>query len=300
MKFAKHFFVVLILLIFIQKSQAQSTVGFLKRKNQIAFDAFNAAYFGIYGLEYGHCFSKHFMLKFSFGIQHKSYDGIEYSSGDGNGSTLLYSGTSTIDAKRVSLSFIYNSQAAGLNLPIGYYAGFSIKKIFATVYNPIPAGKFWGSTYDETNATYDYYLNHSQLNFDEKVRTLAFTIILGKNYYLSNGITLDLSFETGFAIYTFKYINYVMPPNSFSNYYDLKPYYTNDDLGNSFSTDNPPTPFKEAFGDGVFNNIFLSGKHDSKSYYYTDKSSLSGGAYSSSFVGAKIVFLPSIKLGYIF
>ncbi len=298
----KTILLVIVVLIFQNNFTAKAqTEGFLGKRHQLQYDAFGTVYQGIFGFTYSYAVSKHFMLQGSFGIQSKSYDVDFTSTNEGNNNIINSSLTSHINASRFALSFLWNGSEAGLNLPVGYYSGFSLKYMTSNVVNTVATGKMYSIDYYDynTNTNSGYQLNNTPLNFNAKVKSYGITWVFGKNYYLDKNITLDLAGEFGFAYYSFDFYNAQSTYNT-SNSYTT----TNDSRGYIYQLDDVPTPFYDFIGKKIATQIFNPFKSvdgtnvTNQKYYYITKIPFSTDGERA--LGFRLIFIPSIKLGYIF
>ena len=287
MKKIKTILLFIVVLIFQNSFTAKAqTEGFLGKRNQVQYDAFGTAYQGVFGFTYGYSFSKHFMMQLGFGLQNKDYD---IPANNTTGVAFV----SNVNSKRFCVGFITNGGNAGMNLPIGYYAGFNIKFMSALVEEQFKTGTLLGSKENTLTGLYDNSLNISQQNFDCKINSYGMTIVMGKNFYLTQNITLDLSFETGMTYYSYTYLNPAVENGYYNEGFSIV-----DNRGYYYSINNVPTPLFEFWGNysfwrGLFNSVSLTDKN----YYDLSKAQTTT---NYKFFGVRLVFMPSVKLGYIF
>lgn len=193
----KLFLVIIFLLgIFNSTIQAQSRVGIIGKRNEISVNTLGIGFYKTINFNYKFAVSKHFLLLGGF-------TATKMNTPFNLSPNLMYKGNSVhfpykfnnffsndpITKKGFEIGYEFSSNNLGINLPLGYYMGMLYKRDwfdFTTTYNV---------TVDEENP---FNIIKQPLEFNLKMHTTAYLIRLGKNTLLKKNFTLDVLVDLGF------------------------------------------------------------------------------------------------------
>jgi hypothetical protein len=289
----------------IQTSFAQS--GFIGKKNEVSFDATSIAFGKVNG-SYKYSYSKRTSLIANFGIQNTS-------KGSSNSNRLIdaYVPAAKCNGLLLGLGFLWNSKASGMNMPIGYYTGFSIDYFSGKLINTIPKGQLseelkWtdaGVYYTQSYSSLGYS-NSNNLNFNFKISGYNFNFYYGKNIYLAKSFTLDILLKLGIGYYLYKPSNFTAYPSDNPNAYKPKKvgylgtgsYSVYDKTEGVYYIKNGDfNLLPDLYPTAIASQIYNGGSGTSSSTLF-----LHGAGFDQpkTIHYFKIIALPQIKVGYLF
>ncbi|MFM2226647.1 MAG: hypothetical protein RJA07_2849 [Bacteroidota bacterium] len=218
----KNIYIIIGLMLFSQFVFAQS--GFIGKKHEVGIDLYNAVFTGKYMASYKYSYSKRASLIVDAGLIHHSEKGTSATT---NATNTLdgYIPDASFSGKLLGIGILWNSKSAGMNMPIGYYTGFSIDYVSGTLNNTIAAQKMYDDVKFTFYNSYGYSQqssiqmpNNSELSYGFKTTGYNFNFYYGKNIYLAKNLVLDLCIKWGFAYYRFTPSNFTPYPSYDYNY----------------------------------------------------------------------------------
>lgn len=191
----KYFLTLIITFLTLLDTFAQT--GYIGKRNELQFEGFNAMLQGKYGFSYKFCLSNSVLLKADFGFHRKKLKDQFYIKDNYNysGDRQYYHSDIQFSGNTWGLSLIFGGyNVTNMPLPVGYYWGFGFMKTkgianqisqVTTYYN------YYSSTYgDSTNREIKNY----------NVNSTILKIIWGRNFALTEFLTLDFSLDFGINI----------------------------------------------------------------------------------------------------
>ncbi len=184
----KGFSLFLILVFFGSLSSQDRNFGFYGKKNEIKFDPIPAIHNGSYGLKYRRSVSKFLCVSAGYSVISKTGRFTHYWT-DTNEvyhiEPIVFENFGTA----WNLGVIWTSPYANVPSPIGLYAGLEFEH----------TGNEFSELLDTTTTPFNYQHRRNTIKG-----------LLGCNYYLGKGLTLDIGLEAGFCIGS------VLPLNSYA------------------------------------------------------------------------------------
>lgn len=164
---------VLFPLILLNAMNGLAQKGYMGKKNELGVDLFNAAYQGVYELEYKRSLNKHLGLLFSAGFYASKK---EYGPGALPFDDDLDPASSLTTGPTFGVGLGNNRERLGMAYPIGYCMSYGYKVSFLKIE--------------------DVYDNRAEpLRFDQTVHQLF--LRMSRNYNLYEQLNLQLSIRTG-------------------------------------------------------------------------------------------------------
>ncbi|MEY4877229.1 MAG: hypothetical protein RL708_2378 [Bacteroidota bacterium] len=303
----KNIYTIIGFILFSQLAFAQS--GFIGKKHEASLDI-SSAIFGTVGGSYKYSYSKRSAMIIDLGYMNKSKEKM-------NNSTKLNSfvPAAKFNGIMVGIGILWNSKSAGMNMPIGYYTGFSIDYVKGKLANTVPRRQL-SETLEWKQYDYNGYISSFSRDGATNARDIEYTFntsgyhfnfYYGKNIYLAKNITLDLCIKWGLAYYRYKPSNFTAFPVNSYNYNSTEP----DHIGS------PNEGGYTIYKDGVYyikNRGFnlLPDLYSSSLASQINSNGSSSASYNVLFNGNgaiekantinkfKFIMLPQIKIGYLF
>jgi hypothetical protein len=248
---------------------------------------------------------------------------LGYISKKSNGSSILNKSindvnNATFNGLMLGIGILWNSRYASMNMPIGYYTGFSIDFVKGNLSNTIPKNMLserleW-KQYNYAGYMTTYYndgtTNTNELIYTFKTSGYHFNFYYGKNIYLSKNITMDLCIKWGFAYYRYKPTNFTPYPVNTYDYNVEEPYHIGSPNEGGYTlydkTDNIyyiknsgfnllPDLYSSAIAQQINADGSISSSSSSNLLYGN-----SGLEKASTINKFKFILLPQIKIGYLF
>ncbi|MFM2049458.1 MAG: hypothetical protein RI955_2006 [Bacteroidota bacterium] len=216
----------LFLFVITQSAFAQS--GFIGKKHEVSFDLYNSIFKGQYDLNYKYSFSKHSSLLLNASLVKSKVIARDWNPQLKVNILDNIQPNASCSGAKAGIGILWHSKTSNLNMPVGYYTGFSLEYYKGSLINTIPAGRVREDVQTiKDSGVYMLYnttphTNKYDLIFPFKVNGCNMNFFFGKNIYLLKNITLDLSLRLGLAYYSFK------PTNFATNFPDVDINRTND------------------------------------------------------------------------
>lgn len=182
-----RFLVVSFISLLVIQLPALGQSGYKGNKHEVSFDLANPLLQGMYQLEYKFSVGKHFSIVANYGMQ--NYESSLTNESLIIGNSTFSGGYINSEGSMFGLGVAYNSSAAGMAMPIGYYFGFTYQRI----HNDL------NDHFEEVD---------KPLTFEHKGNLLKFTY--GRNFNVYKNINLSLNLNLGF------YFGSINPPDSFA------------------------------------------------------------------------------------
>jgi hypothetical protein len=312
--------IIVLLLVIFSSPIVKAQSGFMGKKNNLDFDVFGMVS-GNYGFNYKLSYSKRTSLLLNFNYTHNIstptnsiINSNNYYNSQNN--LDLYIPKAIFNGFTGGLGFVWNSGYAGMNMPIGYYTGFSFEVCKGSLQNIIPMSSItseikytevspWGG-YD--SKTIYYYPNKYDLNYDFKVTGFHFNLFYGKNIYIAKNICIDLGLKTGVAYYSYKPNNFKGYPISTSSYNSLEPKHTGNANDEGYTIYSDDIYYSKTENFNLIPNLYPKNIYDlSGALGIGEESLISSNNYNYSSIDSptsyhrlKFILSPQIKIGYLF
>ena len=311
MKLKNKSILLITLISLLQSNVSFSQSGFIGKKNEVSLDIVNIPFGNING-SYKYSYAKRKSLIIDLGYLSKKSDA---SSILNNSINNVY-GTK-FNGLMFGVGLLWNSSYASMNMPIGYYTGFSIDLVRGKLTNTIPKNQLSENIEWSEMNSFGYvsggsssnYKNKNDLEYTFKTSGYHFNFYYGKNTYLTKNLTLDFCLKFGFAYYRYKPSNFTPYPIYTNNSNVVEPkhvgipnnggYTIYDKSENVYYSKErgfnlEPTLYPSVFR-GVLNSDIIDGS--SSSFNYNNYGHLE---QAKTLTKLKFLLLPQIKIGYLF
>ncbi|MEN9523605.1 MAG: hypothetical protein RL065_1982 [Bacteroidota bacterium] len=304
----KSIFILIVFSIITNWSYAQS--GFIGKKHEASFDI-SSAIFGTIGGSYKYSYSKRSSMILDLGLISKSSDKLNSYS---NLNTFVPA--AKFNGLMMGIGILWNSKSAGMNMPIGYYTGFSIDYVKGKLTNTIPKHQLsetvewttYALNYNENHTAY-YQTNTNDLDYTFNASGYHFNFYYGKNLYLAKNIVMDLCIKWGFAYYAYKPTNFTAYPVNTNNSYLSEPKHVGyaNSGGYTIYDKSDDIYYIKNGGFNLLPNLYPSAIADQVNNSGSKATSSDLLLYGSSGIETaktlrvfKFILLPQIKVGYLF